>query len=76
MQSASQALQSAYGTTAEAADLLRGSDTRRQFADAQQAIAQAGGATAAMTKGLPLLGEAFYHHAVCLDTLEASWWHL
>ena len=58
MQSASQALQSAYGTTAEAADLLRGSDTRRQFADAQQAIAQAGGATAAMTKGLPLLGEA------------------
>lgn len=58
MQSASQALQSAYGTTAEAADILRGSDVRRQFADAQQAIAQAGGATAAMTKGLPLLGEA------------------
>jgi hypothetical protein len=58
MQSGSQALQSAYSTTAEAADILRGSDVRRQFADAQQALAQAGGATAAMTKGLPLLGEA------------------
>jgi hypothetical protein len=58
MQSGSQALQSAYSTTAEAADILRGSDVRRQFADAQQALSQAGGATAAMTKGLPLLGEA------------------
>ena len=52
MQNANQALTSAYGTTAEAADILRGADTRAQFTDAQRAMQQAGGAAANMTAGL------------------------
>jgi hypothetical protein len=47
-----------YGTTAEAADTLRGADTRQQFTDAQRAMQQAGLATAGITSGLPLLGQA------------------
>jgi hypothetical protein len=58
LQTASQALQGAYGITGEAADILRGADVRNQFTDAQRALQQAGGATAAMTQGLPLLGQA------------------
>jgi hypothetical protein len=52
MAAANQALGGAYGTTAEAADILRGADTRAQFTDAQRAMQQAGGATAGMTAGL------------------------
>ena len=52
MQNANKALTSAYGTTAEAADILRGADTRAQFTDAQRAMQQAGGAAANMTAGL------------------------
>ena len=52
MTAANQALGSAYSTTGEAADILRGADTRQQFTDAQLAMQQAGGATAAMTQGL------------------------
>jgi hypothetical protein len=58
LQTASQALQGAYGITGEAADILRGADVRNQFTDAQRAFQQAGGATAQMTSGLPLLGQA------------------
>ena len=58
LQTASQALQGGYGLTGEAADILRGADVRNQFTDAQEALRQAGGATAQMTAGLPLLGQA------------------
>ena len=52
MTAANQALGGAYATTAEAADILRGADTRAQFTDAQRAMQQAGGATANMAAGL------------------------
>ena len=52
MTAANQALSGAYNTTAEAADLLRGADTRNQFTDAQRAIQQAGGATGNITSGI------------------------
>lgn len=52
MTAANQALGGAYSTTAEAADLMRGADTRNQFTDAQRAMGQAGGATANITSGI------------------------
>ncbi len=55
---ANTALGQGYGTTAEAADVLRGADTRGQFTDAQRALAQSAQATAGMTAGLPQLGAA------------------
>lgn len=42
----------AMGTTREAADVLRGADTRGQFADAQAALGQAGAAAAGMSGGI------------------------
>ena len=57
MAAANQALGSAYGTTAEAADILRGADTRQQFTDAQLAMQQAGGAAAGITSGIPSLAQ-------------------
>ena len=52
MTAANQALGSAYKTTGEAADVLRGADTRNQFTDAQRAMGQAGGATANISSGV------------------------
>jgi len=52
MTAANQALGGAYNTTSEAADILRGADTRNQFTDAQKALGQAGGATANITSGI------------------------
>ena len=52
---ANQAIGQGYGTTAEAADALRAADTRRQFADAQAAMQQAGMATTGITAGIPTL---------------------
>jgi hypothetical protein len=52
MTAANQALGGAYKTTGEAADILRGADTRNQFTDAQKAMQQAGGAAAGITAGL------------------------
>ena len=52
MTAANQALSGAYDTTGEAADILRGADTRNQFTDAQKAMGQAGGATANITSGI------------------------
>ena len=52
---ANQMLGAGYGTTAEAADVLRASDTRRQFADAQAAMGQAGMATTGITAGIPTI---------------------
>jgi len=57
MEAANQALGAAYGTTGEAADILRGADTRQQFADAQLAMQQAGGAAAGITQGLAPIGQ-------------------
>ena len=52
MTAANQALGGAYQTTTEAADMLRGADTRNQFTDAQRAMGQAGGAAANVTSGI------------------------
>jgi len=52
MTNANTALGSAYTTTGEAADILRGADTRAQFTDAQTAMGQAGGAAANVTSGI------------------------
>ena len=52
MNAANAAVGDAYKTTGEAADILRGSDTRNQFKDAQAAMGQAGGATANITSGI------------------------
>ena len=52
MTAANQALGGAYNTTAEAADILRGSDTRQQFTDAQKAMGQAGAATGNISSGI------------------------
>jgi len=58
MTNANTALSGAYATTGEAADVLRGADTRKQFTDAQSALTQAGGATADITSGLGQLSAA------------------
>jgi hypothetical protein len=52
MTNANRAVQSAYTTTGEAADVLRGADTRNQFTDAQAAMRQAGQAAANTTAGI------------------------
>jgi hypothetical protein len=52
MTAANKALGSAYATTGEAADVLRGADTRKQFTDAQLAMQQAGGAAANISAGI------------------------
>ena len=57
MAAANQALGAAYGTTGEAADVLRAADTRQQFTDAQLAMQQAGGAAAGITQGLTPIGQ-------------------
>jgi len=57
MTAANQSLGSAYQTTGEAADILRGADTRQQFTDAQKAMGQAGGATAGITSGIGQIGQ-------------------
>lgn len=56
---ANQAIGQGYGTTAEAADVLRGADTRQQFTDAQRAMQQAGLATAGVTSGMPQIGAGY-----------------
>ena len=57
MTAANQALGSAYTTTGEAADVLRGADTRRQFTDAQAAMQQAGQAAGNITSGIGQIGQ-------------------
>jgi len=52
MTAANRALGNAYTTTGEAADILRGADTRDQFFDAQAAMGQAGRATGNVTAGI------------------------
>jgi len=55
--SANQAVTQAYGTTGEAANILRGADTRDQFFDAQQAMGQAGQATGNITSNIGQIGQ-------------------
>ena len=52
MTNANRAVEAAYTTTGEAADVLRGADTRNQFFDAQAAMRQAGQAAANTTAGI------------------------
>ena len=52
VEAANVGLGQAMGTTREAADVLRGADTRGQFADAQAALGQAGAAAAGMSGGI------------------------
>jgi hypothetical protein len=49
---ANQGIAGGMGMTREAADLLRGADTRAQFGDAAAAMGQAGAAAAGMTGGI------------------------
>jgi len=56
MTSANQALGSGVATTAEAADYLRGADTRNQFYDAQAAMRNAALAGQGITSGIGQLG--------------------
>lgn len=58
IQGANVALGGAYRTAGEAADILRGADTRGQFTDAQAAIQQAGSAAKGMTGGIGQLQQA------------------
>jgi hypothetical protein len=57
MDNANAALAAAYSTTGEAADTLRGADTRNQFFDAQAAMRQAGQAAANTTAGMGQINE-------------------
>ena len=57
MENANRALGAAYATTGEAADVLRGADTRNQFFDAQAAMRQAAQAAANTTAGIGQIGE-------------------
>jgi hypothetical protein len=56
---AGQGLTGAQGITAEAADVLRGADTRNQFQAAQQAMSGAGQAAANVTGGIGQLSSGF-----------------
>jgi hypothetical protein len=57
MTNANAALGAAFTTTGEAADVLRGADTRNQFFDAQAAMRQAGQAAANTTAGMGQINE-------------------
>jgi hypothetical protein len=54
---ANQAVTQAYGTTGEAANVLRGADTRDQFFNAQQAMGQAGQAAGNITSNIGQVGQ-------------------
>jgi hypothetical protein len=72
MTAANQALGGAYGTTAEAADILRGADTRQQFTDAQRAMGQAGGATANITSGIGQINQGLGYLDTAAQRAAAS----
>lgn len=57
LQQGKQALGSAYSTMGEAADVLRGADTRQQYLGAQAALGQAGTAAGGMGAGIAQLGQ-------------------
>jgi hypothetical protein len=72
MTAANQALGGAYSTTAEAADLMRGADTRAQFTDAQKAMGQAGGATANIASGIGQINQGLGYLDVAAQRAAAS----
>ena len=72
MTAANQALGGAYSTTGEAADILRGSDTRRQFTDAQTAMGQAGGATGNITSGIGQINQGLGYLDLAAQRAAAS----
>jgi hypothetical protein len=72
MTAANQALGGAYSTTAEAADMLRAADTRKQFADAQAAMGQAGGAAAGITSGIGQINQGLGYLDVAGQRAAAS----
>lgn len=72
MTAANQALGGAYSTTAEAADLMRGADTRNQFTDAQRAMGQAGGATANITSGIGQINQGLGYLDLAAQRAAAS----
>jgi len=72
MTAANQALGGAYSTTAEAADLMRGADTRNQFTDAQKAMGQAGGATANITSGIGQINQGLGYLDAAAQRAAAS----
>ena len=57
MTNANNSVDAAFSTTGEAADILRGADTRNQFTDAQAAMRQAGQAAANTTSGIGQVNE-------------------
>jgi hypothetical protein len=72
MTAANQALGGAYSTTGEAADILRGADTRNQFTDAQKAMGQAGGATANITSGIGQINQGLGYLDTAAQRAAAS----
>jgi len=72
MTAANQALGGAYSTTAEAADMMRGADTRNQFTDAQKAMGQAGGATANITSGIGQINQGLGYLDLAAQRAAAS----
>lgn len=72
MNAANTALGSAYKTTGEAADIMRGADTRAQFTDAQKAMQQAGGATANITAGVGQINQGLGYLDTAAQRAAAS----
>ena len=72
MTAANQALGGAYKTTGEAADVLRGADTRQQFTDAQKAMGQAAGATGNITSGIGQINQGLGYLDLAAQRAGAS----
>ena len=72
MTAANQALGGAYKTTGEAADVLRGADTRQQFTDAQKAMGQAAGATGNITSGIGQINQGLGYLDLAAQRAAAS----
>ena len=72
MTDADTAFGSAYDTTEEAADLLRGADTRDQFLGARTALGQAGGATGNITSGIGQIGQGLGYLDLAAQRAAAS----
>ena len=72
MTAANTALSDAYKTTGEAADVLRGADTRNQFTDAQKALSQAGGATANIASGIGQINTGLGYTDLAAQATAAS----
>ena len=72
MTDADTAFGSAYDTTEEAADILRGADTRDQFLGARTALGQASGATGNITSGIGQIGQGLGYLDLAAQRAAAS----